>query len=136
MALRGDYLTLRVQQHSSGVTNEVIAESTSVSVDFSAEALETTNQASGLNASFIGGKVTGTISGDYLLASTGDQFSRLFVHMNAGDTIEVVVYRSGTVWISTDGVLTSLSLGGGNSDSLVTGSYALQLTGSVTDADV
>ena len=69
MALRGDYLTIRVQQHSSGTANEVVAESTSVSVDFSADALETTNQASGLNASFIGGKVSGTVSGDYLLAS-------------------------------------------------------------------
>ena len=132
MALRGDYLTIRVQQHSSGTANEVVAESTSVSVDFSADALETTNQASGLNASFIGGKVSGTVSGDYLLASDGTQFSQLFVHMNAGHTIEVAIYRSGSVWIECDGVLTSLSLGGGTSGDLVTGSYAINLSGTIS----
>jgi hypothetical protein len=94
MALRGDLLTLKVQQHASGTANEVIAESTSVSIDFSAEALETTSQSSALNATFQGGKVTGTVSGDYLLASDGDQFTNLFTHMNAGDEIDIDVQIS------------------------------------------
>lgn len=129
MALRGDYLTVRVQQHSSGTVNEVIAESTSVNIDFSAEALETTSQTSALNASFIAGKVTCQISGDYLLASDGDQFTNLFTHMNAGDVLEIEVYRSSTQILAGDGVLTSLGLSGGNSDQLVTGSYSIQCSG-------
>jgi len=129
MALRGDYLTVKVQQHSSGTTNEVIAESTSVSIDFSADALETTSQTSGLNASFIAGKVSCTLSGDFLLASDGEQFTNLFTHMNAGDILEIEVYRSTTKFLDGDGVLTSLNLGGGNSDQLVTGSYSIQCSG-------
>jgi len=129
MALRGDYLTVKVQQHSSGTTNEVIAESTSVSIDLSADALETTSQTSGLNSSFIPGKVACTISGDFLLASDGDQFTNLFTHMNAGDILEIEVYRSTTKFLDGDGVLTSLNLGGGNSDQLVTGSYSIQCSG-------
>ena len=129
MALRGDYLTIKVQQHSSGTTNEVIAETTSVSIDFSADALETISQTSALNASFIAGKVTCVLSGDFLLASDGEQFTRLFAHMNAGDLLEVAVERSGTAFLSGDGVLTSLNLSGGNSDQLVTGSYSIQCSG-------
>lgn len=133
MALRGDYLTIRVQQHSSGTVNEVIAESTSVNIDFSAEALETTNQSSGLNASFIGGKVSGTASGDYLLASDGDQFTNLFTHMNAGDVIEIAAYRGSTPtkFLDGEGVITSLSLTGGLSDSLTTGAYTIQFSGNM-----
>jgi len=131
MALRGDYLTIRVQQHSSGVVNEVIAETTSVNIDFSAEALETTSQTDGLNAAFIGGKVSCTITGDYLLASAGTQFSQLFTHMNAGNLLEVQVYRSSTKILDGDGVLTSLNLTGGNSDQLVTGSFSIQCSGNM-----
>ena len=133
MALRGDYLVVKTQHHSSGTANEVIAESTSVSVDFSAEALETTSQTSGLNASFIGGKVSGTVSGDFLLASGGGQFTELFAHMDNGDTLEIDVYKDGgtTKWFSGEGVLTSLSLSGGNSDQLVTGSYSMNWSGAV-----
>ena len=131
MALRGDYLTIRVQQHSSGSVNEVIACSTSVSVDFSAEALETTCQTDGLNSTYIAGKVGCTISGDFLLASDGDQFTNLFTHMNAGDTLEIDVYRDSTMFLSGEGVLTGLSLSGGNSDSLLTGNYSIQCSGNM-----
>jgi hypothetical protein len=131
MALRGDYLTLRVQQHSSGTVNEVVAETTSVNIDFSSDPLETTSQTSGLNASFIAGLVKCTVSGDYLLASDGTNFSLLFAHMNAGDTLEVAVYRSGTKMLDGDGVLTGLSLSGGTSAQLVTGSYSLQCSGNM-----
>ena len=131
MALRGDYLTIKVQQHSSGTVNEVIAETTSVNIDFSAEALETTSQTSALNASFIAGKVTCVISGDYLLASSGDQFTNLFAHMNAGDTLEIEAYRSSTKFLDGDGVLTSLNLSGGNSDQLITGSFSIQCSGNM-----
>lgn len=131
MPLRGDYLTIRVQQHSSGTVNEVVAETTSVSIDFSAEFLATTSQTSGLNESGIGGLVKCTLSGDFLLASDGEQFTRLFTHMNAGDTLEVAVERSGTPFLDGDGVLTSLSLSGGNSDQLTTGSYSIQCSGNM-----
>ena len=131
MALRGDYLTLKLQQHSSGVTNEVIAESTSISVDFTAEALETTSQTSGLNATNIQGKVSCVVTGDYLLAADGDQFTNLFTHMNAGNVLEVEVYRSAAKILDGDGVLTGLSLSGGISDVLSTGSYTLQCSGNM-----
>jgi len=129
MALRGDYIVLYADQHSSGTAEAIIAESTSVNLDLSAEALETTSQTSALNASYIAGKVSGTISGDYLLASTGVQFTNLFTKMNAGEVITLQVKRNGTTFIDCDGVITSLSLTGGLSDSLSTGSYTIQLSG-------
>jgi hypothetical protein len=128
MAQRGDYLTLKVL-HTS--VEAIIAEATSVSVDFSAEALETTSQDDGLNASFIAGKVSCTISGDFLYASTGANFSNLFTHMNAGTLVEVTVYRDSTAILEGDGVITSLSLGGGNSGQLVTGAYSIQCSGNM-----
>ena len=129
MALLGYKLTLRVQQHSSGVVNEIIAASTDVSLDITAEALETTSQTSGLNAEFIGGKVSGTVSGSYLLAADGEQWTNLFAHVNAGNVLEVEIYRGTVKFIDCDGVITSIGLSGGNSDSLVTGSYSIQLSG-------
>jgi len=129
MPLRGDYLTIKVQQHSSGTTNEVIAETTSVSIDVSAEFLATTSQTDGLNETGIAGMVKCTLSGDFLLAADGDQFTNLFVHMNAGDTVEVAVERSGTPFLDGEGVITSLNLAGGNSDVLATGSYTIQCSG-------
>lgn len=128
MALRGDLLIIKVQQHSSGSVNEIIAESTDVSLDISAEALESSSQTSGLHADFIGGKVSGTASGSYLLASTGEQFTNLFAHMNAGVVLEIEILRNGTKFIDCDGVITSLGLSGGLSDSLATGSYSIQLS--------
>lgn len=133
-AARGDYLQVYVQQYSSGTAEAFIADSTSLNVDFNADALETTAQDDGLNASFIGGKVVGSISGDYLLATTGQQFTALFAHMNAGDTITVDVYINSALYFSCSGVLTNLSMTGGLSDSLSTGSYAIQLTGTISFA--
>jgi len=121
-------LTLKVL-HTS--VERIIAESTSVSVDFSAEALETTSQSDGLNASFIAGKVSCTISGDFLYASTGANFSNLFTHMNAGTLVEVTVYRDSTAILEGDGVITSLNAGGGNSDALTTASYSIQCSGNM-----
>ena len=128
-SLRGDKLTVKVQQHASGTVNEVIAATTSVNLDISAEALETTSQDDGLFATYIGGKVSGTISGDYLLASTGDQYTNLYNHMANADTIEVEVYRESTAILTADAVITNLSLTGGNSDTLTTGAFSFQLSG-------
>jgi hypothetical protein len=129
MAQRGDLLTLKVL-HTS--VEQIIAESTSVSVDFSAEALETTSQSDGLNASFIAGKVSCTVSGDFLYSSTGTNFSNLFTHMNAGTLVEVTLYRDSTAILEGDGVITSLSMSGGNSDQLVTGAYSIQCSGNMS----
>jgi len=134
MPLRGDYLNLRVQQHSSGTVNEVIAETTSVSINLSAEALETTSQTDGLNAGFIAGKVTGTASGEYLLASGGTQFDQLFIHMNAGNTLEFEWYVNSVKKLDGSAVITGLDLSGANSDQLATGSYSLQLSGNLATA--
>jgi hypothetical protein len=128
MALRGDKITLKAL-HTS--VERIIAESTSVNVDFSAEFLETTSQSDGLNQTGIQGKVSGTISGDFLYASDGDNFATLFGHMNSGTLMEVTVYRDSTAIFEGDGVLTSLSLSGGLSDSLATGSYSIQCSGNM-----
>jgi hypothetical protein len=130
-SLRGDKLTVRVQQTTSGVANSVIAATTSVNLDITAEALETTSQDDGLFATYIGGKVSGSISGDFLLASTGEQYTNLYNHMASGDTVEVDVYRDTTIIMNAEGVITGLSLTGGNSDTLTTGSYSIQLSGNL-----
>ena len=131
MALRGDYLTIRLMQASSGVANEPIAETTSVNIDFTAEFLETTSQTDGLNQTGIAGKVSCVITGDYLLASAGTQFSNLFTLMNGGTSVEVTVHRSGTEFLKGDGVITGLTLAGGISDTLITGNYTLQCSGNM-----
>jgi len=132
MALRGDLLTLKIDQDGSITAPHIIAESTSFNVDFSAEALETTSQASALNATYIGGKVSGTVSGDYLLASDGDQFTELFSTMNAGGKFDIDIFMNGSSYFTGEAILTSLSLGGGLSDSLVTGAYAMNVTGTIS----
>ncbi len=135
MALRGDFIQLRTDAESrSGSSENIVAESTSVTVDFSAEALETTSQSSGLNATFIAGKVTATASGDFLIASDASNLTGLFALMNAGTSLSVTVYASSTPIFEGDGIITSLSVSGGNSDALATGSYGLQLTGNMATA--
>lgn len=128
MAQLGHLLVLKVL-HTS--VEAIIAEATSVSIDFSGDALETTSQSDGLNASFIAGKVSATISGDYLYSTTGANFTNLFTHMNAGTLVEVTVYNDGTAFLEGDGVITSLGLGGGTSGELVTGSYSIQCSGNM-----
>lgn len=132
MALRGDLLTLRAHQGGSTAEVAIIAESTDLSISFSAEALETTSQTSGLNSEYIPGKVSCTISGSYLLASGGTQFATLFDHMNSGMAIAFEVYRSATKFLDGTCVITGLELSGGLSDSLVTGSYSLQCSGDLS----
>lgn len=129
MATLGHYLVFKVEQHSSGVSEAIIAESTSVSVDITAEALETTNQASGLNASFEGGKVSGTVSGDYLLASDAAQFTLLFAKVNAGEKLDCLIELNDTAILDGQVVITNLNLGGGLSDALATGSYSGTFSG-------
>jgi len=132
MALRGDYLTIRTTATSGSATvNDVIAETTSVNIDFSAEALETTSQDDGLNAAFIAGKVSCTISGDFLVATGTTEFSELFTAMNAGTTMEVDVYESSNNILAGDIIITSLGLSGGNSDQLTTGSFSFQCSGNM-----
>ncbi len=125
--LLGNFLTIRLQQHSSGVATKVVAETTSVDAQFTAEALESTEQADALVARFEAGKTTINVSGDYLLASDGEQFDNLFAHSNAGDKIEVTLYRAGQQFLDTEGVFTSLNEAGANSDSLATGAYSMEL---------
>lgn len=131
MGLRGDYITLKYE-HSSGVTDTIVAESTSVNIDLSGEALETTSQASALNATFIAGKVSGTASGDFLYASDGTNFSNLFTYMNAGTVIDVRVDRNGAMFLDGQGVITSLSTTGALSDALATGAYSIQFSGDMS----
>ena len=131
MASRGDYLTILLQQHSSGVSEKVVAGTNSVSVDFSAEALETTDQDDGLNAAFMAGKVSCTVSGDYLVASDAANFSALFGQMNSGTKFNVEVEIAGSPLLAGEGVFTSLNVGGGTSGQLVTGSFAIQCSGNM-----
>jgi hypothetical protein len=126
MALSSNYLTIRVQQHASGTANEVVAETTSVDCQFTAEAMEKTAKSDALTAKYEPGLCKINVSGDYLLASDAEQFTNLFTHANNGDKIEVDIYRSDTLIITTEGVFTSLSKSGALSDSLVTGAYSIE----------
>ncbi len=132
--MRGDLLTVKVDRYSSGTAEAVIASTTSVNVDFSAEALETTSQTDGLNATFEGGKVTCTISGDYLIASSNAEHDALFAKMNAGETMAIEVYVNGVIKHAGTAVLTSLSMSGGNSDQLATGAFSFQCSGDMATA--
>lgn len=132
MALRGDLLVVKAGTIGSDIVPSIIAESTDCSISFSGEALETTSQTSALNASYIPGKVSCTISGSYLLASGGTQFATLFAYLNAGTSVEVRVIRNGTTFLDGQGVITGLELSGGLSDSLATGSYSIQCSGDMS----
>ena len=127
MALLGNYLTIRVRQHSSATAMAVIAETTSVDAQFTAEALESTSQADALNAGFKGGLNKINVSGDYLYASDGEQFDALFAIANAGSKVEVDIWRSNAIIFTCDGVFSSLNVAGGLSDTLATGSYSMEL---------
>ena len=126
-SIRGDKLTIKLQQNSSGTVNKVVAATTSCNVDVTAEALETTSQDDGINATFIPGKLSGTISGDYLTASDGGQYTNLYTHAGSGDVIEWEVYRDGTLFLNGTGVISSISQTGGNSDTLTTGAYSMSV---------
>jgi len=134
MALRGDRLIIKAGSIGSDPSHGIIAESTDITFSISAEALETTSQSSGLNASFIAGKVSATASGSFLVASTAANLSALFVYMNAATALEVSIEADGTEIFDGNGVLTSLESSGGLSDSLATGSYSIQCTGDMATA--
>jgi len=129
MALRGDLLVIRASVSGSTTAPVIIAESTDCTFSVNAEALETTSQTSGLNASFIAGKVSATASGSFLIGSSAANLTSLFAYQNAGTLIEVRVEVSGTPIFDGNGVLTSLEASGGLSDSLATGSYSIQCSG-------
>ena len=131
MALRGDLLVIKAGAVGSDTAPTIIAESTDCTFSISAEALETTSQTSGLQASFIAGKVSATASGSFLLAATATNLTALFAYQNAGSLIEVQVLVNGTRIFDGQGVLTSLEVSGGLSDSLATGSYSIQCSGNM-----
>jgi len=131
MALRGDLLVIRAGVSGSASAPVIVAESTDCTFSISAEALETTSQTSGLNTSYIAGKVSATASGSFLLAATATNLTSLFAYMNAGTLIEVRLSANGTVIFDGAGVLTSLETSGGLSDSLATGSYSIQCSGNM-----
>lgn len=138
MALRGDYLRIYVEQFSSATAPTILADTTDVNIDFSAESVETTTQDSALAYSGIAGKHSGTISGSMLVSPSGTTFATLYSHMTAGDTIDVEVYDyvggAATKYFSASGHFTSLTAAAGDSTTVVTGSYAIQLTGAITFA--
>jgi len=131
MALRGDLLVIKAGTVGSDVAPSIVAESTDCTFSISAEALETTSQTSGLNATFIAGKVSATASGSFLVASGAANLTALFAYMNAGSLIEVQVLANGTRIFDGQGVITSLEASGGLSDSLSTGSYSIQCSGNM-----
>lgn len=126
-SIRGDKLTIRLQQNSSGTVNKVIAATTSCNVDMSADPLETTSKDDGIDATFMPGKLSGTASGDFLVASDGEQYTNLYTYAGAGDAIVWELYRDGTLYLYGTGYITSISQTGANSDALVTGAYSMDL---------
>lgn len=133
-ALRGDYMRLKFQQHGSATNNEYFAGTTSFSFSSDSEFLESTDQSDGLNTNGIGGKVTRTISGNYIMATTADSFSNLYAHQAAGTAIEWEILKSGSAFMSGECIITSLSFDAGLSDQNVTGAYSMTVIGEVTTA--
>lgn len=129
MALRADYLVVKVQQHSSGTTNEVIAETTDCQIASSTEFLETTSQDDGLNRSGIAGKHSHTVSGTFFMESAGTNYTQLWDHKHAGDVVEVEIERNGTNIHTGEGVITNLTSTGGTSAGLVTVAYTIEISG-------
>jgi len=132
MALRGDLLVIKAAVEGSSTAPAIIAESTDCTFTTNAEALETTSQTSGLNATFISGKVTATASGSFLVSTGAANLTKLFAYQNAGTLLEIVIEVSGTPIFDGSGVLTSLEASGGLSDALVTGSYSIQCSGDMS----
>jgi hypothetical protein len=118
MSIPGSYLVLEVDE-------EIIAETTDVSLKIVSKALDTTSKDSGLNAEYIGGKVMIAIAGGYLLASSGANWEALFDYMHGGTSMTVEFYRDGVYFFNGAGYLKKLSLTGANSDSLTTGVYGI-----------
>lgn len=122
-------MILTLQDDRSGLAAAVVAETTSVTVDNAAEFLETTSQTSGLHTTGIGGKVTTTASGDFLVASDAANWDALFAIINAGTQVEFQMYINSVLKIDCDCVITNLSSTGGNSDTLTTGAWTATLSG-------
>ena len=121
MGVSGSYLVLKVD-------GSVIAETTSVNLKIIAKGLDRTSQASGVNASFMAGKIKIGIAGAFLFASDGANWTALYDFLKAGTEFEVVFYNNGTEFFGGSGVMKKLSIRGANQKSLVTGSYGIRFT--------
>jgi len=134
--LRGDLLVIKFEEHSSGVAAAVISGTTSWSFDSSSEALETTDSDDGLNAAFMQGKVTRTISGDYMVATDLENWKGLDAKQAAAENVSWEIFNKTTgsevSVMSGTGVITTLNLSGGTAADLTTGSWAMNVTGPVS----
>lgn len=121
MGIPGSYLTLEV-----GATT--VAETTDVNLKVAAKALDSTSKSSGLNSEYIGGTVRIAAAGSFLMASDGANWSTLWSSFKDGDEVVVHYYRNGVGFLSGNGVIKKLTMKGGLSDSLITGTYGLRFT--------
>jgi len=129
---RGDLLVLYADVHSSGTVEEMIAGTTSYTFSSEAAWLETTDQSDGLNTNGITGKMNRTISGNYILATDADNFNTLYEHQSGGLTVTWTIKANGTTILSGSAKITSLDFTAGTSAELCTGSYSLQVIGTVS----
>ena len=122
MGIPGSYLYLTMD-------GSTIAETTDVSLKFQAKAIDKTTKDSGFNAEFMGGTVKVAIAGTFLVASDGSNWDTLWAAFEDGTEVDVNYLRHGTQFLSGTGIVKKLTLKGGNSDELVTGTYGILHTG-------
>ena len=118
MSIPGSYLTIQVN-------GAVIAETTDVSMKIAAKPLDSTTKDSGLNAEHLGGTVKIAVGGKYLMSESGSNWEALYTSFKTGAIVTVEYIRSITNFFRGYGVIKKLNFTGGNSDSLVTGSYGI-----------
>lgn len=118
MSLLGAYLILKID-------GSVIAETTSVNMLVKAKPLDSTTYDSGMNAEFIGGKVSIAMAGTFLMASSGANWDVLWAAFRLGTAIEVILYRDTTQMFTSTARIVKLRLSGGDSGKLITGGYGL-----------
>jgi hypothetical protein len=117
--LRADKMTIEVD----GAT---IAATTSVGLKWNAEALDTTVKEDGIYSTFMAGNIKAWIRGKYLLSNSDAQYSALSQKLRDRSEVVVSVYRDGEQILTGYGILVTLNLESGISNSLITGRYAIR----------
>ena len=119
MSIPGSYLTIEVD----GAT---VAETTDVNMKVMAKALDSTSKDSGLNSECIGRLTRIAMAGSFLMSADGGNWDKLWDSFSGGESVYIYYYRDGINFLSGVGVIKKLTTKGGNSDSLVTGTYGLR----------
>jgi len=126
---------------AAGSTYVAIGTSMDVTLNFSHEARETTNQDSGGHASFLEGKRVKTIEANFLHSEDGaNDFDALYGVLDGSSrglvTCRVATATSGDSNYTYTGYITSLNLQSGSPEQNATASVSIQVSGQGTEGTV